>query len=481
MKNALKWVALLAVGLNGPVWSADAKPAKEAAAVVAPSGESKAAVDTASKTESPPPSSLPASGAPTPSAIPASKGPWEQIFTEAGRKMEIDPASVKKEADGKVQAWGRIVFEKPLPDAVSGNGYRVLEALNRYNCEQRTVVTIKRVYRKDETTLLREEDSKSKAELPVRSGTLDDKVLRLACKPSGVALKSQFGATVEKAKSAAEPRKELMRTNLSGGKGAQAVGDHAAATHSPATAPAAKSRTVKASSGHAAVDQHRHIHWSYEGEGGPDNWAKLGPENALCDNGKRQSPIDIRDGIKVDLSPIQFRYKPAQFRIIDNGHTVQVVLAENSINVMGKDYELVQFHFHKPSEEKVNGRAFDMVVHLVHRSDDKQLAVVAVLLEKGVEHPVIQTLWNYLPLEKNVDVYPPNVAIDLNQLLPEKKDYFTYMGSLTTPPCSEGVLWMVFKNPVAVSPDQVSIFSKLYKNNARPIQPGNTRLIKESR
>jgi carbonic anhydrase len=160
---------------------------------------------------------------------------------------------------------------------------------------------------------------------------------------------------------------------------------------------------------------------------------------------------------------------------------VRVGVGNGSITLTGKTYELVQFHFHKPSEERVNGRSFDMVAHLVHRADDGRLAVVAVLLEKGTENPMIQTLWNNLPLEKNVDVLPPAASINLEQFLPTSRAYYTYMGSLTTPPCSEGVLWLVLKQPVAISPEQVAIFSRLYRNNARPIQPVNNRLIKESR
>ena len=156
-------------------------------------------------------------------------------------------------------------------------------------------------------------------------------------------------------------------------------------------------------------------------------------------------------------------------------------MGENSINLTGKTYELVQFHFHRPSEEKVNGQRFDMVVHLVHKSDEGQLAVVAILLERGSENLFIQTLWNNLPLEKNVAVQPPATQIDLASLLPPTRSYYTYMGSLTTPPCSEGVLWLVMKQPVQVSQDQINIFSRLYKNNARPIQPAAGRVIKEDR
>ena len=223
-----------------------------------------------------------------------------------------------------------------------------------------------------------------------------------------------------------------------------------------------------------------HVHWGYAGEGGPEKWAELNPEFRQCAIGTRQSPIDIREGIRVDLEKIQFEYRPSSFAVLDNGHTIQVnVSPGNSLQVMGRRFELLQFHFHRPSEERINGRQFDMVAHLVHKDAEGRLAVVAVLLERGQDQALVQTIWNNLPLEKG-DALPAPGQLDLNQLLPENRAYYTYMGSLTTPPCSEGVLWMVMRTPVQVSPNQIAIFSRLYPMNARPIQAGSGRLIKES-
>lgn len=223
------------------------------------------------------------------------------------------------------------------------------------------------------------------------------------------------------------------------------------------------------------------VHWGYDGAGAPANWGSLKPEYATCANGKRQSPIDIRGGIKVDLAPIKFVYKPTKFSVIDNGHTVQVnVGAGNTIHVMGKRYELVQFHFHKPSEERINGRPFDMVIHFVHKDYDDNLAVIAVLLETGAENPQIQTVWNNLPLEPYQELAASDVLEPI-KLMPYDIAHWTYMGSLTTPPCTENVLWMVLKQPLQVSAEQIAIFARLYKNNARPVQPTSGRLIKESR
>jgi len=220
--------------------------------------------------------------------------------------------------------------------------------------------------------------------------------------------------------------------------------------------------------------------WDYTGGGGPDAWGRMRPEYSRCATGQRQSPIDIRGGISVDLEPIKFDYRTSSFSVIDNGHTVQVnVEPGSSITITGRRYELQQFHFHRPSEERVNGRQYDMVVHLVHKDVDGRVAVVAVLLDRGSAQAIVQAVWNNLPLEKGDEVRA-GTRIDLAQLLPEDKRYYTYMGSMTTPPCSEGVLWMVMKQPVPISVDQVSIFSRLYPMNARPIQQADGRLIKES-
>ena len=222
--------------------------------------------------------------------------------------------------------------------------------------------------------------------------------------------------------------------------------------------------------------------WTYAGERGPAHWARLSRDYALCGEGKRQSPIDIRDGIKVDLEAIGFDYKPSHFSILDTGRTIRVNPAENmGLTLTGKRYRLTEFHFHQPAEEVVEGRGYDMAIHLVHRADDGSPLIVTLLLMRGdAEQPLIQTLWNNLPLDRGLVVAPED-TIDLNALLPRDRRYWTYIGSLTEPPCSEGVIWLVLKQPVAVSAAQMAIFSRLYPRNARPVQPGNGRLIKESR
>ena len=250
-----------------------------------------------------------------------------------------------------------------------------------------------------------------------------------------------------------------------------------AAAHGAHPTHPARRRPASAAAAHANAPA---VAWDYAGRGSPDAWGRLKPEFATCANGTRQSPIDIRDGIKVELAPIRFDYQPSAFGVIDDGHTVQVNVAPgSSIEVLGRRYALVQFHFHRPSEERIDGKPFDMVVHLVHRDSEGRIAIVAVLLERGSAQKVVQNVWNNLPLEQGAELAAPGV-LNPNELLPTERSYYTYMGSLTTPPCTESVLWMVMKTPVPISAEQIAVFAHLYPMNARPIQPAGGRLIKES-
>jgi carbonic anhydrase len=252
----------------------------------------------------------------------------------------------------------------------------------------------------------------------------------------------------------------------------KAATTHAAAASTMAT-PGEHGTATPAAPAHT-------LHWSYEGESGPHAWAKLAPEYAKCGSGERQSPIDIRDGMKLDLEPITFEYRPNTFKVIDNGHTIQAnVGGWNFMRVMGRRFRLVQLHFHRPSEEAIDGKQFEMVVHLVHKDGEGRLAVVAVLVDNGARQPVIQTVLNNLPLEQGVEIVAA-ATLDANQMLPENRRYFTYMGSLTTPPCTEDVLWLVMKQPVQASAEQLNLFSRMYPMNARPIQESRGRMIKES-
>lgn len=215
-------------------------------------------------------------------------------------------------------------------------------------------------------------------------------------------------------------------------------------------------------------------------------WAEplgeLSAEFGECRNGHHQSPIDIRNAQKADLPAIQFDYKPSPLDIVDNGHTIEIICSPGSfITVGGKKYELKQFHFHRPSEERIDGKAAEMSLHLVHADEQGKVVVVAVLLKKGEENALMRELWKDMPKEKGKEEHDNNVQVDVTKLLPADRGYYTFSGSLTTPPCTEDVTWYVMKEQVTVSAAEIEQFSKLYRHNARPVQPLYDRVVMESR
>jgi len=234
---------------------------------------------------------------------------------------------------------------------------------------------------------------------------------------------------------------------------------------------------TRAEEAHAA-----HHDWDYGAKLGPEHWGDLKPEFSACKAGRRQSPIDIQQAQPTDLPPIQFDYHPSPLHIIDNGHTIQINYEPgSSIRVGDHSYVLKQFHFHRPSEESIHGRRYEMSLHLVHADDRGQLAVVAVLLEKGKDNAVVHELWNDLPKQKEHEELRQEIQVKVAELLPVDRGYYTFEGSLTTPPCTENVTWLVLKQPLEVSAEEIAQFSKLYRNNARPTQPLRDRVVKETR
>ena len=224
-------------------------------------------------------------------------------------------------------------------------------------------------------------------------------------------------------------------------------------------------------------------HWSYEGKADPKHWGSLEPDFAACSQGHIQSPINIANAKPADLPPLQFKYNAVPLSIVDNGHTVMVNYALGSTITIGdKTYTLKQFHFHHPSEEHINGKGFDMVAHLVHADADGKLAVVAILFKVGsTPSPLLDALWKNLPAEKEKVAEVSSVSINVNDLLPSSTGYYTFPGSLTTPPCTEGVTWYVLKTPVSLSKAQLDVFAKLYKHDNRPIQATNGREVLETK
>ena len=329
-----------------------------------------------------------------------------------------------------------------------------------------------------------EKPAEKAAEMPATHGTDTKQATLPAAKQ--VTLPAAKQATLPAAKVEAHaavpkmPIREVSNPNESRAAVVARVMKARAGAPYPAE-PLARAKTILAAAGtHGTGAMHTHeAHWDYEGEYAPYRWGDMKADFASCKSGTRQSPIDIRNPVIGEVEPIRFQYEDVPLKVSNNGHTIQVDYAPGSFILFGGSrYELMQFHFHSPSEERVNGRAFDMVAHLVHRSAQGRLAVVAVLLTVGAEQPTLQKVWNAMPGTRNSTRERLDVAINAQQLLPADKTYYSYMGSLTTPPCTEGVQWLVMKTPVEISRDQIAHFTALYPMNARPLQALNDRLIK---
>ena len=209
-----------------------------------------------------------------------------------------------------------------------------------------------------------------------------------------------------------------------------------------------------------------------------DNWGELEADYAVCANGRNQSPIDLANFVEADIQPIDFAYKPGATEILNNGHTVQVnYAAGSSITIDGHAFELKQFHFHAPSENTINGKHFPLEGHLVHADKDGNLAVVAVMFEQGRNNPLLSPLWMQMP-DKAGDRNALPKPYDVSAMLPSERDYYRFNGSLTTPPCTEGVLWLVLKQPAIASKPQIDQFTKVMGHpNNRPVQPVNARAV----
>jgi carbonic anhydrase len=220
-------------------------------------------------------------------------------------------------------------------------------------------------------------------------------------------------------------------------------------------------------------------HFGYSGETGPQHWGALSPEWRACAAGKNQSPIDLSGFVKAKLSPLTVTYTTLGVSIVNNGHAVQVDYAAGSrLQVDNRTFELKQFHFHSPGEHTLNGKSFPMEMHAVHADKDGHLAVVGVLMsEVPADNPAIAKLWAQMP-GKVGDRRTVEGKISAADLLPKRKDYYRYSGSLTTPPCSEGVRWYVLKQATTLSNRQIEAFRKAvgFANN-RPPQPINARAV----
>ena len=219
-------------------------------------------------------------------------------------------------------------------------------------------------------------------------------------------------------------------------------------------------------------------HWGYSGHEGPEHWGDLDPEYSTCASGKNQSPINLTKMIEGDLPELGIDYKAGGNEVVNNGHTIQVNYATGSMIHDGDHtFELKQFHFHTPSENKIEDHSYPLEAHFVHADKAGDLAVIAVMFEPGEQNAELEKIWEHIPHEAG-EKHELSDMVDANVLIPHDHAYFRYNGSLTTPPCSEGVNWYVMKYFDTASQEQINEFIRaMHHENNRPVQPVNARVV----
>lgn len=219
-------------------------------------------------------------------------------------------------------------------------------------------------------------------------------------------------------------------------------------------------------------------HWSYEGKAGPKNWGELSDTYSTCKTGKFQSPIDIRNALPSALPPLSLIFHTAAEKIVNNGHTLQVTVNDEDDFPLDNDtFKLKQYHFHSPSENLINGKSYPLEAHFVHANEKGELAVVAVMFETGKENPALKPILDSMPLTRD-RVVSLEKQLNISELFPADRHYYRFSGSLTTPPCTEGLRWLVMKNSITLSPEQLANFQRaLQHSNNRPVQPLNGRIV----
>jgi carbonic anhydrase len=219
-------------------------------------------------------------------------------------------------------------------------------------------------------------------------------------------------------------------------------------------------------------------HWGYQGQESPEHWGELSPDFSLCHTGKNQSPINIHGALATQHSKLELTFRPGKQEVVNNGHTIMVNVSNgDTLHLDDSTFTLQQFHFHAPAENTIDGKHYPLEAHFVYKDKEGDLAVLALLFQQGKENPELDHAWRQMPVKSGLAV-ALDAPLDIKSLLPENRDVYRFSGSLTTPPCSEGVRWLVLKQIASASREQIDQFSStMHHTNNRPVQPLNGRVI----
>lgn len=403
---------------------------------------------------------------------------WVKLNENRTSKLMLDKQSVLQQ-DLFKKAWVKIEYKTPQDNLESlGKEYNLSKLLWFFDCTSRKSATSQVFqYLDNELVYSAGVDPKSAEFIEPVPETDVDIAMRYVClaNKSTAPLAEAKPATEKTSTTPAKPTDSAEKTVAK----PEPISEKPLEANAKAEKPAIKAAPAPVKSSAAKADAHK-PHWAYEGKEGPENWAKLSPEFATCDIGRNQSPINIANTMRASLKPIRGIQKFPAKEIFNNGHTVQINFKEGNMLVLDSTaYQMKQVHFHAPSENTINDQHFPLEAHFVHADAKGNLTVIGVMFKEGKPNLGLTKLWPQMPDKESEPILLKNRTIP-SELIPENRSYYRFSGSLTTPPCSEGVRWLLMKTPMTASKEQIEAFERAVKHyNNRPVQALNGRVVVE--
>lgn len=431
-------------------------------------------------------------------SLPACASTWSKLQETHQYKLLLDKQSILQRDQYK-RAWVKIEYKVPQKSQNTAKEFNLSKLLWYFDCPAQKAAT-SQVFQYLDSELVYsiaiepksaefiEPVPETEIDIAMRYVCLSDKSADPASKPSTekpadkatekVADKPGDKAAAKPAAAAEKPSSEKPDSEKPAPEKAAAKTEKGEAKPDAAIPDKAKSKPEKSTE--SAKGNDGKPHWAYEGKTGPDQWGKLSSEFALCDSGRNQSPVNIENTIKATLPALKALQLSPVKEILNNGRTVQITFKEgNLLLVDGKSFQMKQLQFHSPSENALHGVDYPLEAHFVHADPKGNLAVLGVMFKEGPANPGLTKLWQQLPMEAG-ESEPVTQKVLPGEMLPAKRSYYRFSGSLTTPPCSEGVTWLMLKNPMTASKAQIEAFRKAVKgHNNRPVQPLNGRVVLE--
>jgi carbonic anhydrase len=404
---------------------------------------------------------------------------WVKLSDDNIEKLTLDKQSILKQ-DQLKRAWVKIEYKslQKNPETIDKQ-YNVSKLLWFFDCSsQKSATSQVFQYLNNELIYSTAIDSKKAEFIEPVPETDVDIAMRYVCQADKATTETKPAL----AKPNTEEKKSLATTDGTDKKtelATKSVTEKPAESKAEAKSISIPSKLTSTKPADSKKGENK-IHWAYEGKEGPENWAKLSPEFSTCETGRNQSPVNIEETIHAAIKSLKSIQKFPAKEIFNNGHTVQINFKEgNMLAIDNAAFQMKQVHFHTPSENTIHGKSFPLEAHFVHADSKGNLAVIGVMFSEGKANPALTKLWEQLPNEESQPIILKNRVMP-SELMPESKVYYRFSGSLTTPPCSEGVRWLLMKNPLTASKEQIEAFKHaVHHDNNRPVQALNGRVIIE--